>query len=76
MSPTDPQPWTCPRCTRVWGPGVSACKPCNDAVDRERRQHPSSTPYTPSHEPQIIPLTPSTPTVPPPGWRGPWCTIH
>lgn len=26
----EPSPWTCPRCDRVWGPGVKGCEVCNN----------------------------------------------
>ena len=26
------QPWSCPRCTRIYGPSVQICVPCNTAV--------------------------------------------
>ena len=29
-------PWICPKCGRVWGPGVTACNPCNRT---HRRPH-------------------------------------
>lgn len=27
-----PQPWTCPKCGRVWGPNTLGCDPCNASV--------------------------------------------
>lgn len=32
--PTAPQPWLCPKCSRVYGPFATECRPCNDAVLR------------------------------------------
>lgn len=32
ISPT-PKGWECPRCSRVWGPRVGACSPCNQGLD-------------------------------------------
>ena len=29
-----PQPWLCPKCSRVYGPTATECKPCNDALTR------------------------------------------
>jgi hypothetical protein len=32
QNPPAQQPWSCPRCTRIYGPSVQICVPCNTAV--------------------------------------------
>ena len=27
------QPWTCPRCSRIWAPTTKGCEACNAAVE-------------------------------------------
>ena len=37
-------PWICPKCGRVWGPGVTACNPCNDSRGSAGAEYPSWRP--------------------------------